>query len=246
MSKPSAREPSAPSPYVSLREAVRPAIFAYAILAGEREQAGVLVQECYEVVQLTHELLKKSALAHLLTPGFGQQAPINPDVTVDRQARLLEAYADVGLLWAKVVGTCMAIASVLLDREEWAKVNHLADVLAEAGETASAKKLSLDAEKGRAERVTRQIKSTHNAMSIAEIKATLELMINLPKNFPNLNIVVAGALSGICTSVTKKFPNVNLSTCGYITRNGCPPQSVGGYLPEVYAEFSRVCATKSG
>src|SRR6202030_4057006 len=56
----------------------------------------------------------------------------------DRQAQLLGAYADAGLLWAKVVGSTMALARALLGRGDRDAVRRLADFLAEAGEGGAA------------------------------------------------------------------------------------------------------------
>lgn len=239
MSKPSARESSVPSPYVSLRQAVRPAIFAYSLLATEREQAGALAGECDELLDTTRELLRKLALARLLSPEAGQLM-LAADAGGDRQAMLLDAYADAGMLWAEVVGICMAIGHALIEQEQWTKASHLAEVLADAGETASAKELSLSAQKGPAERVTRQIQSVHSAMSPEEISKTLDVLADLPKDFPNLNAKVGGALSRICVSIRTKFPNIYLPRCDIIAKEGCPPNRIDQWFPQVYAEFHRV------
>ena len=52
-----AMDPS-PSPYLSLRQAVRPAIFAHFLLAGDQERARQLAAECEDLLFLTRELLK--------------------------------------------------------------------------------------------------------------------------------------------------------------------------------------------
>ena len=61
----------------------------------------------------------------------------------DRQAQLLDAYADAGLLWAKVVGSSLALAGALIDRGEWEEVRALAGLLADAGEESAATELRI-------------------------------------------------------------------------------------------------------
>ena len=56
----------AASPYLSLRQAVRPAILAHWLLAGDRERAGKLAAECEDLLFLTRELLKAAGRVHIL------------------------------------------------------------------------------------------------------------------------------------------------------------------------------------
>ena len=86
------------SPYLSLREAVRPAIVTYTVLAGEQERAGVLADEATQLLEATRKLLEAVGLVHLLSPKPGEEMP--GDDQTDRQARLLAAFADAGILWA--------------------------------------------------------------------------------------------------------------------------------------------------
>ena len=240
MSKPNTGKTSAASPYVSLRDAVRPAIFAYSILATERERAEVLVEECDQILHLTRELLKKSALAHLLTPEHGQQISAGDEDGDDRQARLLEAYADAGMLWVKVVGSCMAIASVLLEREEWAKVNHLAEVLAAVGETALAKELSRQALSGPDESLRRIIGNFKNTMSEKEITKALDLLLTMPVKSP-IRSELGSALTNICRSIVRLFPSqalANATHIKYYAQNGCANNEVHSVLPHVSKEFN--------
>ena len=58
--------PSPLSPYLSLRRAVRPAILAHRLLAGDPERAGKLAAECEDLLLLTRELLKAAGRARLL------------------------------------------------------------------------------------------------------------------------------------------------------------------------------------
>ena len=56
----------APSVYLSLRNAVRPAIYAHFLLAEDQERAGQLAAECEDLLFLTRELLKAVGLAGIL------------------------------------------------------------------------------------------------------------------------------------------------------------------------------------
>src|SRR5215813_1303603 len=134
-------EPAAASPYLSLRRAVRPAILAYQLLAGDQERAGTLAAECEELLYLTRELLKAAGRTRILTV---VPAPRMPDESGgDRQAELLEAYADAGLLWTKVVGSSLALAGTLIERGDWEDVRALAGLLADAGEEGAATELRI-------------------------------------------------------------------------------------------------------
>ena len=127
------------SPYLSLRQAVRPAIVTYTVLASEQERAGALAEEASQLLESTRELLEAVGLVHLLSPDPGAEIPGND--RGDRQARLLAAYADAGVLWAKVVGHSIALADGLLSQARWHDVLRLADFLDNAGETVVADSL---------------------------------------------------------------------------------------------------------
>src|SRR5437763_8841666 len=113
----------AASPYLALRQAVRPAILAHRLLAGDQERAGKLAAECEDLLFLTGELLKAAGRARILaaaSAAASEASAAAPEVEAvpgvpgqsasDRQAQLLDAYADAGLLWAKVVGSSLALA----------------------------------------------------------------------------------------------------------------------------------------
>ena len=109
------------SPYLSLRRAVRPAILAHWLLAGDQERAGKLATECEDLLFLARELLKAAGRVRILAEAH----PVIPEMPDpdesggDRHAQLLDAYAEAGLLWAKVVGCSVALAEALIDRGEW-------------------------------------------------------------------------------------------------------------------------------
>ena len=110
----------ATSPYLSLRRAVQPAILAHWLLASDQERAGKLAAECEDLLFLTRELLKAAGRVRILAaPAPTAEMPDAQDSAGDRQAQLLDAYAEAGLLWAKVVGCSVALAGALIDRGEW-------------------------------------------------------------------------------------------------------------------------------
>ena len=132
----------ATSPYLSLRQAVRPAILAHWLLAGDQERAGKLAAECEDLLFLTRELLKAAGRVRILAdPAPSAERPASEEGGGDRPAQLLDAYAEAGLLWAKVVGCSVALAGALIDRGEWEDVRRLADFLAGAGEESAARDL---------------------------------------------------------------------------------------------------------
>jgi hypothetical protein len=135
-----------PSPYVSLRQAVRPAIFAHFLLAEDQERARQLAAECEDLLFLTRELLKAAGLADILgasSPGADPGTVPPEEDGGDRQAQLLGAYAEAGLLWAKVVGSTMALAQALLGRGDRDGTRRLAGFLADAGEDGPAAELNI-------------------------------------------------------------------------------------------------------
>ena len=97
----------ATSPYLSLRQAVRPAILAHCLLAADQERAGKLAAECEDLLFLTRELLKAAGRARILDDEPGLPETALPETGLpesgeggDRAAQFLDAYADAGLLWA--------------------------------------------------------------------------------------------------------------------------------------------------
>jgi len=81
----------ATSPYLSLRQAVRPAILAHYLLAGDQERAGKLAADCEDLLFLTRELLKAAGRERILAagPAPGTLEPASSPATTRprRQAR---------------------------------------------------------------------------------------------------------------------------------------------------------------
>lgn len=245
MSKPNAKRASMISPYLSLREAVRPAIFAYTLMASEQEQAGALAEECESLLHVTRELLKTAALVHVLSPEPGHSTP--PDGSgSDRQAKLLDAYAEAGMLWAKVMGSFMAIGSLLLRQQQWDEVQHLAALVENVGESEAAKTLRARVSDARAERLRRQIASYHGNMSAEKIREAIELLHDLPEDFPRRRNEIARALGPICTSMVNLSPPSGFTKYGYVHGDGCQEARADGFLLDISSEFHKIYAKKAG
>jgi hypothetical protein len=187
------------SPYLSLRQAVRPAIVTYTVLASEQERAGALADEASQLLEATRELLEAVGLVHLLSPDPGAEMPGND--RGDRQARLLAAYADAGVLWAKVVGHSIALADGLLGQARWHDVLRLADFLDNAGETVVAESLRERANDAIRGEYYARISSIHDKMSIQETAAAIDTLRSLPKEFPERKLEIALRLRPLGASV---------------------------------------------
>jgi hypothetical protein len=220
--------PPSVSPYLSLRQIVRPAIFAHFLLAEDQERAGHLAAECEDLLFLTRELLKAAGLSRLLGAepagpvGAGVlAAPVSPVSPVspaspaslaspeedsgDRQEQLLGAYAEAGLLWAKVVGSTMALARGLLDRGDWDGVRRLASFLADAGEDSTAAELKIQLGKAVWGTYHEQLQGISNAMrpaAIAEaIDALRAVLREVPEDVPDRNREVNRFLAPLAASI---------------------------------------------
>jgi hypothetical protein len=90
-----ARAAIAVSPSLSLREAVRPLIFAHALLAREQGLAGELARECRKLEKLTREALEAAALVHLLAPDT-----VADDTDTSRRDQLINAYTKAATTWS--------------------------------------------------------------------------------------------------------------------------------------------------
>jgi hypothetical protein len=187
------------SPYLSLRQAVRPAIVTYTVLASEQERAGALADAASELLETTRELLEAVGLVHLLSPDPGAEIPGND--RGDRQARLLAAYADAGVLWAKVVGHSIALADGLIGQARWHDVLRLADFLDNAGETVVAESLRERANDAIRGEYYARIGCIHDKMSVQETAAAIDTLRSLPKEFPERKLQIALRLRPLGASV---------------------------------------------
>jgi hypothetical protein len=244
----------AASPYLALRQAVRPAILAHWLLAGDQERAGKLAAECEDLLFLTRELLKAAGRVRILAgPESSAETPPDPDESGgDRHTQLLDAYADAGLLWAKVVGSSVALAGALIDRGEWDDVRRLAGFLAGAGEEAAAADLRMQLGKAVFQRHRDQLQGISSTMppaAIAEaINALRAVLRDVPEDFPDRNREVNRFLAPLAAAIhaIMKGRNIDIpftSRVEHIATGGVAkyPDIVTMSLDELAAEFEGVC-----
>jgi hypothetical protein len=252
----------APSVYLSLRRAVRPAIYVHFLLAEDQERAGQLAAECEDLLFLTRELLKAVGLAGILgagpagaagagAAGAGAAGGLDEDGG-DRQAQLLGAYAEAGLLWAKVVGSTMALARGLLDRGDRDAVRRLAGFLAEAGEDGAAMELKIGL--GNAVWATHRepLQDISNTMPPAAIGTAIDalraVLLDVPEDYPDRNREVNRFLAPLAASVhaTMRAQEIAIpygSRLEHIAAGGVAkyPDIVKLSLDEIAAEFEGLC-----
>lgn len=183
-------------PNLTLRQAVRPAIFAYGILSQQQSRGDALVNEANYLLGLTEDLLSKMGFVHLLageadvagvTEGPGSQAD-----------RLAAAYANAGLSWAAVIASLMKLGEDLVSQGCESEVRRLANCLEACGETALAKELNdnrretdhrkrEEAYRGFMKRLEAigRYEANYSGMSRAEIQPALETVSSALAEFPD-------------------------------------------------------------
>ena len=242
----------APSVYLSLRNAVRPAIYAHFLLAEDQERAGQLAAECEDLLFLTRELLQAVGLAGILgAEPAGVGAAVDEDGG-DRQAQLLGAYAEAGLLWAKVVGSTMALARALLDRGDRDAVRRLAGFLAEAGEDGAATDLKIGLGKVVWATHRESLHDVTNTMPPAAIGTAIDalraVLLEVPEDYPDRNREVNRFLAPLAASVHAIMRAQQIaipygSRLEHIAAGGVAkyPDIVKLSLDEIAAEFEGLC-----
>jgi hypothetical protein len=172
--QPTKRPAIAVSPYLSLRQAVRPLIFAHSLLAREQGLSAGLAEECAKLEQLTREALEAAALVHLLAPDKTDKAS---DADSSRRSQVIQAYAKAGTTWAEVAGTAIALADALLDAGRPDDVHRLAGFLETAGEPGPAHDLHARADET-ARRIAHRARlgKIHANMTASEIAAAMKAL----------------------------------------------------------------------
>jgi hypothetical protein len=229
------------SPYLRIRHATRPAILAQRLLTLEQDRAGALAAECEELLALTRELLRATGRARLLA-----DPPQDSGFLADNS--LIDAYADAGMAWARIVGALMALGTTLLNLGERDEVSALAAVLAEAGEVSAAADLRAQLGKAVWDLYHDQLRSIRARMTSAEIAASLAtlraVLREVPEDFPDRNrevnrllVPVASAIYALLRVRAAEIPPD--SRVGHIAAGGVAkyPQIVAVSLDELTAEF---------
>ena len=250
----------ATSPYLSLRQAVRPAIFAHRLLAGDAERAGTLVAECEELLLLTRKLLTAAGQARILGPEPGREPCPGPDERsadehsadehgAGRHGRFLDAYADAGLMWAKVVGSSMALARALLEAGDWEDVRQLAGFLAGAGEGGAAADLRAQLGKAVWGAHYELLRGISNKMPPEEIGKVIKALRAVLREAPEeLNREVNRLLVPLAASIYAIMRQRDIeipysSRVEHIATGGVAkyPDIVTISLDEIAAEFEGLC-----
>jgi hypothetical protein len=182
MSTPDAEQPSVLSPYLSLREAVRPAIVAFNILAQEQNHAGSLAKEADDLLQATRELLRALGAVHLQRPEAGESLPSVSEPDAGLRAGLLDTYAEAGMMWARVVGTSLTLAETLLDQGKWDTAQRLAEFLDTVGEGAAAQPLRERAATAARRATEKRLSQIHAEMTEDEIATAIKVLEETQNN----------------------------------------------------------------
>ena len=247
----------AASPYLSLRQAVRPAILAHWLLAGDQERAGKLAAECEDLLFLTRELLKAAGRVGILADPAPSAGPAlrpgraSEEGGGDRTAQLLDAYAEAGLLWAKVVGCSVALAGALIDRGEWEDVRRLADFLADAGEESAARDLRTQLGNAVWERHREALRGIGATMPPAAIGTAIDalraVLRDVPEDYPDRNREVNRFLPPLASAIhaIMKDQDIDIpftSRVEHIATGGVAkyPDIVKMSLDELAAEFEGI------
>jgi hypothetical protein len=161
------------SPSLSLRQAVRPLIFAHALLTREQGLSAQLAEECGKLKKLTTEALEAAALVHLLAPDKSEQAD---DAAGSRRSQFIDAYAKAGTTWAEATGTAIALADALLDADRPDDARRLAAFLEAADEPAIAKDLRTRADAVAKRALEGRLGRIHADMTESEIADAIDAL----------------------------------------------------------------------
>ena len=242
----------ATSPYLALRQAVRPAILAHRLLAGDQERAGKLAAECEDLLFLTGELLKAAGRARILARARGRAHGRRTRAAATGRhssSTPTPTPACSGRRWWAVR---LALAGALIERGEWDDVRALASFLASAGEESAAAELRLALGNAIWQIHREQLRVISNAMPPAAIGGAISalraVLREVPEEFPDRNREVNGFLPPLAAAIgaLMKEQQVEIpyhSRVEHIATGGVAkyPDIVKMSLDELAAEFEGVC-----
>lgn len=179
----SGQEDIALSPYLSFRQALRPAVFAHSILLREKDRAGALVEEANRILTATRELLNKAGLGYIVD--CEARTPTGTTGGLGSQTSFLDAFADAAMLWAKIVGSCLVLAESLLTQGRFEEVRRLAAILDDAGEPGSARELTQRLKLATLAKSRERLNAIHVKMAPEEIQSALEALIGVLQDVPD-------------------------------------------------------------
>ncbi len=170
----------------------------------------------------------------------------------DRQEQLLDAYAEAGLGWAKVVGSLMALAETLLDRGDWDEARRLADVLSEAVESHAARDLRAqlagavwETYQDQLQRITGKMPPNDIRNSITALRT---ILLETPEDFADRNRDANRLLAPLASSILAIMKGYAIeipqdSRVEHIAGGGVAryPEIVRTSLDELSTEFERAC-----
>lgn len=208
------------SPYLSFRQAVRPAIFANSLLLREKERAGELADVANQILTLTRDLMRTAGLGYIATPEPG--ASVGEGNGIGRLDSLLDAFADAAMTWAQIVGGCLALADGLLEQGRFDEVRSLAAVLDDSGESGTAHQL-LQRLAPTIHRYQKSLGPIHTHMKLAEIEHAIDVLTEALTELPQStqrNNWVNSYLPTLATSVlahvnTQQFADAKRVASGY-------------------------------
>lgn len=162
------------SPSLSLRQAVRPLMFAHALLVREQGLSAQLMEECDNLKRVTREALEAAAMVHLLAPD--RLDGTAGEVEISRRDQLIKAYARAATTWAEVTGTAIALADALLNADRLDDVHRLAGFLEAAGEPTAAQDLRARANMAAKRALEARLRHIHVNMTVPEIAGAIEAL----------------------------------------------------------------------
>lgn len=213
--QPAAEVDTIGSPYLSFREALRPAIFAHRLLLQEgtqavararleREGAGMLTETASDILILTRDLLGKAGLGYTISPGPGTEALAADGLGC--HGSVLQAFADAAMMWSQIVGNCLLLAEELFSQARLEEVRSLAVALADSGETRTAEELGRRLDRVIRQRYENSLDAIHGSMTPEEIDTALatltEAVSDIPQS-PERDTWIMGFLPALAKSVSR-------------------------------------------